>query len=299
MFISMDDPCSYLFHNECYIPTDACSGNNTGFSRWCSCVAWKQVPGCEKPSKEVILIVKGRINLTGRHLITNLNWLTAVSGVAINVYRFNSIGFKLGHTAIKSAKLVGSSLTAFRSSCLVSSCYFAVRAATSGTREGAAPFQLKVHNRQRLANIPNSDMLSLSGWLILRVCIIKLKPTITDKSPSASSYTLPIRLATLNTVWGDFTVHSYRAEGAKMKNYNESWKKDLFSKWKRAIESIQVFTAMNYHCTLHWGMHASVILLLNSYSANSTQRQRQLRVANCCSNTHGLCLSSLCEWIRR
>lgn len=65
-----------------------------------------------EPSKENILKVEERINHMGRHFISNLKWLTAVSGAAINAYRSNSIGFKLGHTVIKSAKLVEGSLTA-------------------------------------------------------------------------------------------------------------------------------------------------------------------------------------------
>lgn len=71
----------------------------------------KESSWIEEPSKEVILKVEERINHIGRHLISNLQWLTAVSGTARNASRYNSIGLKLGHTAIKSAKLVESSLT--------------------------------------------------------------------------------------------------------------------------------------------------------------------------------------------
>lgn len=110
-----------------------------------------------EPSEEVILKVEERINHVGRHLISNLKWLTAVSGAAINVYRFNSIGFKLGHTAIKSAKLVESSLTA------VCFCLASTEAAVlhcghlqQGRKRVQHPFQLNVHNGEKQANILNS-----------------------------------------------------------------------------------------------------------------------------------------------
>lgn len=52
------------------------------------------------------------------------------------------IGFKLGHTAIKTVKLVSCSLTAI-CSLLASCCSFAVQAVTVGMVERGAPFQLK------------------------------------------------------------------------------------------------------------------------------------------------------------
>lgn len=60
------------------------------------------------------------------------------------MYRFNSIGFKLGHSAIKSAKLVESSLTAV---CLflasTESCCFPLQAAAAEVEESVAPFSIK------------------------------------------------------------------------------------------------------------------------------------------------------------
>lgn len=55
------------------------------------------------------------------------------------MYRFNSIGFKLGHSAIKSAKLVESSLTAV---CLFLAS-FPLQAAAAEVEESVAPFSIK------------------------------------------------------------------------------------------------------------------------------------------------------------
>lgn len=74
------------------------------------------------------------------------------------MYRFNSIGLKLGHTAIKSAKLVESSLTAV---CLASSgaAVFYCGRLQQGRERAQHLFQLNVHNRETLANILNSTCL--------------------------------------------------------------------------------------------------------------------------------------------
>lgn len=98
--------------------------------------------------------------------------------------RFNSIGFKLGHTAIKSAKLVESRVTAFFALALASNCYFTLWT-VAAMWKCAAPFHLKLHYHHRLINIVNSaDDLFL-------ICIIKKIPTaINDRSRSDSSWNI-------------------------------------------------------------------------------------------------------------
>lgn len=73
----------------------------------------------------------------------------------MNAYGSNSIGFKLGHTAIKSAKLVESSLTAV---CLQSTVAAVLHCGQlqQGWKRAQHPFQLNVHNRQKLPRILNS-----------------------------------------------------------------------------------------------------------------------------------------------
>lgn len=109
------------------------------------------VPERGIPSKDFILKVDEWINHVGRRLISNLKWLTAVSGAAVNAYRFNSKGFKLGHTVIKSAKLVERSLTAvFPSSSDGRGCWCALHAAAAQTEQSAATFfQLNPHKGRK------------------------------------------------------------------------------------------------------------------------------------------------------
>lgn len=59
-----------------------------------------------EPSKEVIFKVEERIIHIKGHLLSNLKWFTAVCGAARTTSPLNSMGLKLGHTAIISAKLV-------------------------------------------------------------------------------------------------------------------------------------------------------------------------------------------------
>lgn len=88
--------------------------------------AWDENPQSKIPS-EVIPNVGEWISHIWRHLISNLKWLRTVNEAARNAYGFDSIGFKLGHTAIKTAKLVERSVTA------VCHCWLSTEAAVFRT----------------------------------------------------------------------------------------------------------------------------------------------------------------------